>query len=486
MVWSITGSGVQVNVDIIFQENSTIGDRIKLSENIVKALIQMKCPARIEPNQIQGLDYPMLFPVLQWLVRKVIETRHLTGDLVRQLSVSQFSKFYKFEDEEKPPSTQQLISNVMEAYKPKRLFKQKKNVKFDSLAARTDATLLEYGEKIFLAEYDADDDEMGGKRRRSGMGAAAKEKEAARKAKEEEERKAAAANEQNRLANMQKDLSAVGDSGNLIKGDTIGSIVNMGSEQIRLAAEEYEADMRRLQGEEVGAGGGVGGFKGQEQTHIRQVEALQRQIAAQEAKLEEGKGSWEAILEKVAALRATVEEKEAYIERIITETNKIDEMENAHENQDVLKKLKGLVLMNETLKKQEADFKSTCKEQMGELQALVERLNSGDGDDEESKRMREIEAIYEADLDKLQKMRKVMAKKNQEIANIRRQIDEIPTRAELLQYERRCVLLFVPSLLFVLPFCRLFLLLFCLLLSDSNFTFVCYCFVLFLLCSSLT
>jgi len=46
-------------------------------------------------NQIQGnanADFISIFPVIQWLVKKVIETREETGDLMRQFSESQFVK----------------------------------------------------------------------------------------------------------------------------------------------------------------------------------------------------------------------------------------------------------------------------------------------------------------------------------------------------------------------------------------------------------
>jgi hypothetical protein len=52
----------------------------------------MKCPHRIEPHQIQGLDYIHIFPVIQWLVKKVIETRAEMGDYIRKFSESQFNK----------------------------------------------------------------------------------------------------------------------------------------------------------------------------------------------------------------------------------------------------------------------------------------------------------------------------------------------------------------------------------------------------------
>ncbi len=61
MVWSITASGVEVGVDILFQENSTIGDRIKLSEQLVKALLYMKCPLPLQSHQIQGFTIECIY-----------------------------------------------------------------------------------------------------------------------------------------------------------------------------------------------------------------------------------------------------------------------------------------------------------------------------------------------------------------------------------------------------------------------------------------
>lgn len=62
--------------------------------------------------------------------------------------------------------------------------------------------------------------------------------------------------------------------------------------------------------------------------------------------------------------------------------------------------------------------------------------------DAELARLREIETIYDADAEKHAKLRQVLARKNQEIAAVVRAIDDIPTRAELIQYERRFVELY--------------------------------------------
>ena len=52
----------------------------------------MKCPHRLEPHQIQGLDFIHIYPVIQWLVKLAIATREEMGDYIRSFSEAQFSK----------------------------------------------------------------------------------------------------------------------------------------------------------------------------------------------------------------------------------------------------------------------------------------------------------------------------------------------------------------------------------------------------------
>ena len=102
----------------------------------------------------------------------------------------------------------------------------------------------------------------------------------------------------------------------------------------------------------------------------------------------------------------------------------------AASNQVILQKLKALVQLNETLKKNESEFKLNCKNQRTELQQMLKSLgeDGAEDDNEEIKRMREVERLWSGDVDRMQKLRNSLAKKNQEIQKIVRQIDEIPTR----------------------------------------------------------
>jgi hypothetical protein len=438
MVWSITASGVDVGVDILFQENSTIGDRIKLCEQLVKALMHMKCPLPLQSHQIQGLDYENLKPVLQWLIKKVLETRRLTGDLIRALSVSQFDKEYEFPEEKLSDDAAGFVQSVGDRYRPQRKFKKVQNASFDSVAQRTEATLLEYGEKLFGAVV-YDEEKQDRKREREEQrsrgkatgdaDADAAEQEAVRKAQEEE---------QQRLDAMQQQMSEEGANVS-VSGGNLGNIMTMQADQIRRAAEEYNEEMKALAKdnedvEEVAR-------QREQQAFERQAEALKKKIKAEEAKINKKTAAYEQLEQKVQELKAQVAKKQTYHARIISESEKLDEIEKDTTNKGILDKLKQLVFLNESLKAQEKQFKESCQQQRAQLLAMMKEIEAGDND-EETKRMMEIEKFHSADLAKLQKLRQVLAKKNQEIAKITRAIDDIPTRAELLQYERRFVELY--------------------------------------------
>ncbi|GMS84347.1 hypothetical protein PENTCL1PPCAC_6522 [Pristionchus entomophagus] len=65
MVWCISTLSCSIDVDLLFAENSSIGQKIALTEKIVQVLPLIKCPHSIEPHQIQGFDYIHVFPVIQ-------------------------------------------------------------------------------------------------------------------------------------------------------------------------------------------------------------------------------------------------------------------------------------------------------------------------------------------------------------------------------------------------------------------------------------
>lgn len=57
---------------IMLQQLHAIVDLCRaLTEKIVAVLPRMKCPHRLEPHQIQGLDFIHIFPVIQVTDKKI-------------------------------------------------------------------------------------------------------------------------------------------------------------------------------------------------------------------------------------------------------------------------------------------------------------------------------------------------------------------------------------------------------------------------------
>ena len=93
MCWCITGSNF--DVDIEFEDDLNMGQKIKLSEKICTALKQMECPHTIAAHQIQGLDYRKAKPVIEWLIRKLYESRDTRQALNRRQGIFNFNLYQK-------------------------------------------------------------------------------------------------------------------------------------------------------------------------------------------------------------------------------------------------------------------------------------------------------------------------------------------------------------------------------------------------------
>jgi hypothetical protein len=73
----------------------------------------MKCPHTIEPHQIQGEDFIHIFPIVQWLVKRVFDRRTEIGDFNRAYTLNQYDKqFNQIVHDETHQKTTSLKQNV--------------------------------------------------------------------------------------------------------------------------------------------------------------------------------------------------------------------------------------------------------------------------------------------------------------------------------------------------------------------------------------
>ncbi|XP_022080112.1 coiled-coil domain-containing protein 93-like [Acanthaster planci] len=433
MTWCITTCNFDIDVDLLFQENSTIGQKIALTEKIVAVLPRMKCPHRIEPHQIQGLDFIHIYPVVQWLVKRAIETREEMGDLIRAFSISQFNKQHQtpedVEFEGRKNKSVDTISIVKDVYKPQRRYRRADAHRMKEEEMRVQSTLLEYGRRYGISrtaksEKDAQK-EAKKKALEAGMTKARSDSLDSEESQEREEK---------RIQALMKGMS-ISEEGK-VTASTVGSIVGLQSEEIGQIASEYADKKSELQMEAEKPERMSGA-----QQHQRMVASLNKQIANQEKKLAEVSTRHSELKEAHLGTQSKLQEVQEQSRKIDKEMEDLESIET-DENKSVLQKLRSLVAMNESLKKQEQEFRTHCKEEMVRLQETISGLKENEGEAEMSERDQMILKRYEAGQEKLQKLRLLLARKTREIAALQRKIDDVPSRAELSQYQRRFVELY--------------------------------------------
>ncbi|XP_046902295.1 coiled-coil domain-containing protein 93 [Hypomesus transpacificus] len=437
MTWCITTCNFDIDVDLLFQENSTIGQKIALTEKIVSVLPKMKCPHRLEPHQIQGLDFIHIFPVIQWLVKMAIETREEMGDYVRAYSICQFQKTHKFPEDEdflhRKNQAVKAVLDVIEVYKPQRKYKRQAEAgELLEEQSKVHSTLLEYGRRYGFSKQSKEDKAneqkallvRGSQALPPGM----------MEVSEDEDLQAA---EELCIKNLMTNMAAMAAEEGRLTASAVGQIVGLQSEEIKQIALEYAERQSELSAEDHSE------WFGPLQQHRRMVASLNKQIMQKTKQLEELQAKHLEVKTGCEEAKSKLMEATEHSERLEKELSALKEME-AQADTGLLDKLKALVAMNENLKHQEQEFRTHCREEMVRLQQNIENLKieSGDNTEEEKERSLLFDKQHSMDREKLQKIRLLMARKNREIAILHRKIDEVPCRAELTQYQKRFIELY--------------------------------------------
>lgn len=403
MTWCIETCNFEVDVDLLFQENLTIGQKIALTEKIVSVLPEMKCPHSLEPHQIQGLDFIHIFPVIQWLVKKSMETREEMGDVIRAFAVSQFSKSYCLPEEqyllEHQEKLQRNINILKEVYRPQRRFRRKDAPPEDE-ESLVQSTLLEYGCSVpYLlpsktASSNADGNSV----------------ETSPEVQETQKR------EEKKIQLLMNKMASANEFENRLPAGLVGNIVSLQAQEIAQEAKRY-ADLQ-AELEESGFGS---------------VIALKRKKVALEEtyhKLKEDKVLLESSVQEACDRLQNIQGAQAKVKAALLEKEKLE----TPENQGILRKLQALVVMNETLRQQESQFREQCRQELALLQKNVKHAQESATPDEDCG---QVAKQFVEEQEHVQKLRLLLAKRNRAIAVLQRQLDEVPGRAELAQYQRR-------------------------------------------------
>uniref|UniRef100_T1HMH9 Coiled-coil domain-containing protein 93 n=1 Tax=Rhodnius prolixus TaxID=13249 RepID=T1HMH9_RHOPR len=386
MTWCIDICRMDLDVDLLFQENSTIGQKIALTEKIVAVLPKMNCPLMIEPHQIQGLDFVHIHPVIEWLVKKSIENREEHGDYLLRYAVHQFSKEYCF-PHEKPNENFILralpnISAVQNKYRPQRKFRRIEVEPKDTFS-RVQSTLFEYGHDP-TQECDSQ---------------------------------------------LHQNLPLTNIFENSFRRYTNSKKANfifiLKLCKSEIAVKFFAFWYKTLQ------------LLFQLNISIFKLKKLEKQLITIQLgekieirRLKEKEG---VLLKTKEIVELKLKESREQLIELKAKTNfrKTNELNLSDKEKSKVKQLEIRLLINNSLIEQENQFKEHCKLEKARLQALIKEIGENKKDDLEA------EDALKALNEQVSEARINLAKVSRAETVLYRLIDEVPTRAELAQYQRR-------------------------------------------------
>ncbi len=454
LAWVITATlTTTLNVSLPTLLNaSSISTRISLSEVLHDTLLKMELPIEISPHQIQGVDAPALLPVVRWAIKNFQEKRGATGRKI--LGFGGGVEFRKHDydkgvagllDEEE---VAKHVDEMQELFKVSGRKYRFKGSDGGTEEQRVHKCLLEYGEKM-RSYRGLRGGESGGEPLTNNRGPGRTKQSAfdkqladAQKIAEEEEKALEEARE--RMATqLMKNCEELGigtsNDENVAARGGVGGLVTLGRGEIGIANEEYEKLREKMLEERRARDENKDIFNRRREGLEKEIESSKKLLTGSNGKREKGKKA----LDEINKMTEEIHGNKNKNVMIRGELDKLLEQEEASDQKDALKKLWALVQKNEKIKKEEKDFKDNCKKKLEALSAALKSLDEANSDtDEEEARAREIDEMYAKISSKHGKVRELLAQRNLQVASTSRKIDDVPTRTELIQYERRFVELY--------------------------------------------
>ncbi|ERE73165.1 coiled-coil domain-containing protein 93 [Cricetulus griseus] len=408
---------------------------VKLTE-----ILELLVAAGYFRARIKGLS-----PFDKWLVKRAIETKEEMGDYIRSYSISQFQKTYSLPEDDdfikRKDKAIKTIIDLSDTYKPRRKYRRQQGAEelLDE-ESRVHSTLLEYGRRYGFSRHNKTE-KAEDKKTALAAGLSATEKT---EAHEEDELQAA---EEKRIQSLMTKMTAMANEESRLTASSVGQIVGLCSAEIKQIVSEYAGKQSELSAEESPE------KLGTSQLHQRKVISLNKQILQKTKHLEELQTNHSSLQAKYSDMKKTLTELKNHGEKLDKEQAALEKLE-AKADPSILQSLRALVAMNENLKSQEQEFKAHCREEMARLQQEIETLKAertpGEKTDGEPHgaltptmtHSEDLDRRYNMEKEKLYKIRLLQARRNREIAILHRKIDEVPSRAELIQYQKRFIELY--------------------------------------------
>jgi hypothetical protein len=435
MAWTLTGCFYDIDID--FKDDMNLTEKIRVCEKITAGLKSINCPFMISPIQIQGLDLKPIYQTLQWLVKRLFETRDERNEMNKRFSVSYIDTHIPPKQIELPSNEETILKVQYDYLKPNRKFRQKSKLSFNyNDELRIFFAMIEFGlnesiqfqkqmiellkKKNIIESGDKDDNKKSSQPTMTGTDNTKLSKEEMKKLNEivtanieeisnKDQQKASASIMEAILSENMNAIAEEIENFENIKGDEE-------IDKIKLFVKEKE----RLE---------------QNKSNIvSQIDLYQNELNAIEEQTSNENDEIRKMKQQIAQLQSTLEESKEN-QRKITQRIKEEKL-----NEQKLKFLSEKNKQKEELQANITKFKKDCRDekkmydaQLENYEKKIEKLN----DEQNLQLFNEIDASYNAELEKNIEIKKELFEQNKEINKLTRQIQLYPSKLEIIQYQKR-------------------------------------------------
>lgn len=439
IAWTLTGCFYDIDID--FKDEMNLTEKIRVSEKITAGLKSINCPFILNPIQLQGLDLNPIYQTLQWLVKKLIDTRDERNELNKKFSINYLTS--KMENEQIIlGKNDELIQAKYKYFKSNRMFRPKAALQFDyNDELRIFFAMIEYGlnkdisfqrqllellrRKNMISKDKGDSSDPS--KNKSSMGKGGMDGNPDQLSSEEIKKLDEIINtniEEIKGKDKQKVNTSIIES---IFSENMNTIINE-IEHFENTKGDENIDKIKLFVKEKER------LESNKQNLLGQITEYESELNQMENVTNEENDEMDKLKSEIFKLQQTLKENQMNKEKI---TEKVKEEKLSEE------KLKFLSEKNkekEELKNAISKFKKNCLEekknydaQLDNYNKKIERMN----DQENLQVFDEIDRNYNEELQKTLEKKKDLFEQNKIINLLTRTIQVCPSKLEVIQYQKR-------------------------------------------------
>ena len=325
LAWAISGSAVDVDVDVFFDDGASLGEKNKCAEDVCRALIRMKSPHKLQSFQITRSDWKNVHTVVVWVIKTVLESREENEKQMRRLALFKAASLPgDLARAQAAPAAKARLAELETLFGPRRRFRRTNRRKEESENERVQNVLREYGM-------------LGGGARGAG----------------------------NDAASLDDAYSSWKGQEN-ISGSVVGQL--LGTDDLKRFRNLYEESQHSQPESQAQLS---------RRLHQQKVAALNARQESGAAELISLKRQHSVGAERLSAMQAALEQRRQANESLATELAAFRRKMAESEFAETVKELQRLVALNETLKTHMSQFEESCRRQAEELRAKVVAMRGG-------------------------------------------------------------------------------------------------------------